>query len=69
MDKVGVMVAYSDPLCMCVVHSIFRHSVPSHAVSWITKCLIIIDERCKHEESNMDLRPSGQVIVAMGMMS
>ena len=20
MDKVGVMAAYSDPLCMCVVH-------------------------------------------------
>jgi len=22
MDKVGVMAAYSDPLCMCVVHCI-----------------------------------------------
>jgi len=23
MDMVGVMAAYSDPLCMCVVHCIF----------------------------------------------
>ena len=22
MDKIGVMVAYSDPLCVCVVHCI-----------------------------------------------
>ena len=26
MDKVGVMVAYSDPLCVCVVHCIGNHS-------------------------------------------
>jgi len=25
MDKVGVMVAYSDPLCVCVIHCIGRH--------------------------------------------
>ena len=25
MDKVGVMAAYSDPLCVCVVHCIERH--------------------------------------------
>jgi len=25
MDKVGVMAAYCDPLCMCVVHCIGRH--------------------------------------------
>ena len=25
MDKVGVMAAYSDPLCVCVVHCIWRH--------------------------------------------
>jgi len=31
--------------------------------------LIIIDVRYKHKESNMVLRPSGQVIVKMGMMS
>jgi hypothetical protein len=24
MDKVGVMAAYSDPLCMCVVHCLWR---------------------------------------------
>jgi hypothetical protein len=23
MDKVGVMAAYSDPMCVCVVHSAF----------------------------------------------
>jgi hypothetical protein len=27
MDKVGVMAAYSDPLCVCVVHCIWRHNV------------------------------------------
>ena len=26
MDKVGVMAAYCDPLCVCVVHCIERHS-------------------------------------------
>jgi len=26
MDKVGVMAAYSGPLCLCVVHCIGRHS-------------------------------------------
>jgi len=25
MDKVGGMAAYSDPLCVCVVHCIGRH--------------------------------------------
>jgi len=28
MDKVGVMVAYSDPLCVCAVHCIGRHCLP-----------------------------------------
>jgi len=37
MDKVSVMATYSDPLCVCVVHCIWRH-------------LIIIDARCKHED-------------------
>jgi len=26
MDKVSVMEAYSNPLCVCVVHCIWRHS-------------------------------------------
>ena len=26
MDKFGVMAAYCDPLCMCVVHCIGRHT-------------------------------------------
>ena len=25
MDKVAVMAAYSDPLCVCVVHRVFIH--------------------------------------------
>jgi len=25
MDKVGVMAAYCDPLCVCVVHCVGRH--------------------------------------------
>jgi len=29
MDKVGVMAAYCDPLCVCVVHCIRRHSIQS----------------------------------------
>jgi len=27
MDKVGVMAAYCDLLCACVVHCIWRHSI------------------------------------------
>ena len=27
MDKIGVMAAYSEPLCVCVVHSIRRHCI------------------------------------------
>ena len=27
MDKIGVMAAYSDPLCVCVVHIIRRHCI------------------------------------------
>jgi len=26
MDKVGVMAAYSDPLCVCVVHRAFMYT-------------------------------------------
>ena len=26
-DEVGVMAAYSDPLCVCVFHCIGRHSI------------------------------------------
>ena len=31
MDKVGVMAAYSDPLCVCVVHCT---GVPSYIVNY-----------------------------------
>jgi len=31
MDKVGVMAAYSDPLCVCVIHCIGKSAVPSYA--------------------------------------
>ena len=27
MDKVGVMTAYSDPLCVCVVHCTYIYTV------------------------------------------
>ena len=27
MDKVGVMAEYSNPLCMCVVHCIWRQNL------------------------------------------
>jgi hypothetical protein len=32
-DKVGVMVAYSDPLCVCVVHCI-GSALPSYTVNY-----------------------------------
>ena len=32
MDKVGVMAAYSDPLCVCVVQCIWRLPVGEHSV-------------------------------------
>ena len=35
MDVVGVMAAWSDPLCVCVVHCIGRHWVPP--VQWIVQ--------------------------------
>jgi len=35
MDKVGVMAAYCDPLCVCVVHCIWRHSLWS-GTCWST---------------------------------
>jgi len=55
MDKVGVGTAYSDPLCVCVVHCIGIIILILTAgyilcISWIVKCLIIIDARCKHED-------------------
>ena len=31
MDRVGVMVAYSDPLCVCIVHCT---PVPSYTVNY-----------------------------------
>jgi len=35
MNKVCIMAAYSDPLCVCVVHCMlaFRKAVPSYAVT------------------------------------
>ena len=55
MDKVGVMAAYSDPLRVCVVHCLRGHSTNYILyISWIIKCLIIIDARCKHEDPMKD---------------
>jgi len=31
MDKVDVMAAYSDPLCVCVVHCIYTHNGSEYA--------------------------------------
>ena len=63
MDKVGVMAAYSDPLCACVhirtCWSIFKYFIIlivsinyTLCISWIIKCLIVIDARCKHEDQS-----------------
>ena len=50
MDKVGVMAAYCDPLCVCLVHCIGRHCLTEYfiilnartfyilCISWIVKC-------------------------------
>ena len=32
MDKVGIVAAYSDPLCVCVVHCIHTHNGSQYAV-------------------------------------
>jgi len=29
MDKIDIMAAYSDPLCVCVVHCMWRHFIYS----------------------------------------
>jgi len=42
MDKVGVMAAYCDPLCVCVVHCICR---PSYTA------MLIASERQKSEKA------------------
>ena len=75
MDKVDVMAACCDPLCVCVfvytVNYTHTHTHKTHSktcwstfkyfiililstyyilcISWVIKCLIIIDARCKHE--------------------
>ena len=52
MDVVGVMAAYSDPLCVCVVHCIGRHSWESSYIvySWKNKEFDIINARCNHDD-------------------
>jgi len=55
MDKVGVVTAYCDLLYVCVVHCVRIIILIVTAdyilcISWIVKCLIIIDARCKHED-------------------
>jgi len=46
MDKVGVMAAYSDPLCKCIVHCIGRHCLTEfqvgHVVYHVTYKLYIV---------------------------
>ena len=37
MDMIGVMAAYCDPLCMCVVHCIGRHCCALQCLPvWLT---------------------------------
>ena len=43
MDKVGVMAAYAAITPTLLVSKYIL------CISWIIKCLIIIDARCKHE--------------------
>jgi len=39
MDKVGVMAAYSDLLCVCVVHCTWRHCLQAaSSVLYTTSC-------------------------------
>jgi len=33
MDKVGVMAAYSDPLCVCIVHCLYAAIRPTLTMS------------------------------------
>jgi len=46
MDMVGVMAAYSEPLCGCVVHCIGRHCLTEcyvgHVVYHVTQKLYIV---------------------------
>jgi hypothetical protein len=45
MDMVGVMAAYSDPLCVCVVHAFIyselHKRMPSYTVNYTNACLHI----------------------------
>jgi len=45
MDMVGVMAAYSDPLCVCVVHAFIyselHKRLPSYTVDYTNACLHI----------------------------
>ena len=43
MDMVGVMTAYSNPLCVCVVHCIGRHCLP---IQWTTVNYPVWSETC-----------------------
>jgi len=80
MDKVCVMAAYSDQLCVCVVDCIGSQALYKApcwseicwgtfkyfiililstnyilSISWIIKCLIVVDARCKNEDSEDSL--------------
>ena len=35
-DKVGVLSAYSDPLCLCVIHYIGRHCLKALTGFWFS---------------------------------
>jgi len=42
MDKVSVMAAYCDRLCVCAVHCIQRHCDPKHVGSILKNFIILI---------------------------
>ena len=54
MDRVGVMAAYCDRLCVCAVHYTGSHYILNISTNYIFEPLLdnkvfVIDTQCKHE--------------------
>jgi len=58
MDKVGVMAAYCDPLCVCVVHCIGR--VSSYTVNYTHAQRVII---CCHNTDLVHVNGHDRIIL------
>ena len=43
MDKVGVMAAYSDPLCVCVVHYIYIYRFPRRNLPDVGRVFLMLN--------------------------